>query len=449
MLRRKALESLRKWKTKPGKKPLLVEGPRQVGKTFIIRVFAEEAYEASYELNFLMNSSLTKIFTGDLSADAILAGIRLNFPGKPFVSGKTLIFLDEIQACPDAITALKFLSGDDRFDVIASGSSLGMIHAQTSSWPVGQIDYLDMWSLDFEEFLWAVGIDDDLIETVRGYRTGEKVIPEAIHQKMTEFLRQYLVTGGMPEVVALFINGWDYSAADAAQRRIYRDYSADIAHYAEPEIRVKAQACWNSIPAQLSKDNHKFQYSTVERRGTAAKFGSSVEWLKAARMVSVVQNVTGVHYPLKNAAMQDHFRLYPTDIGLLISTYDFSLKKAFLREDEGDSLSEAIVFRTAKGGILEALAAEMLCKRGCFERNWFYRNEAGSLEIEFLTEGINGIIPIEIKAGNHKTRSLDKILQDDQIVRGYKFADQNAGISGKKVTLPLYMLMFFDLGQEN
>ena len=159
-------------------------------------------------------------------------------------------------------------------------------------------------------------------------------------------------------------------------------------------------------------------------------------------VVSVVQNVTGVHYPLKNAAMQDHFRLYPTDIGLLISTYDFSLKKAFLREDEGDSLSEAIVFRTAKGGILEALAAEMLCKRGCFERNWFYRNEAGSLEIEFLTEGINGIIPIEIKAGNHKTRSLDKILQDDQIVRGYKFADQNAGISGKKVTLPLYMLMF-------
>ena len=442
MLKRKAMATLQAWKQQAGRKPLLVEGPRQVGKTFLVRAFAEENYESFYELNFLQSPGLKSIFTGDLTAGEILTGIRLNRTQIPFVPGKTLIFLDEIQACPEAITALKFLRGDARFDVIASGSALGIVHAQTASWPVGQIDYLDMWSLDFEEFLWALGVDDDLIETVRGYRRGDRVIPEAIHRAMSAFLRQYLVIGGMPEVVQTFQGERDYLAADEVQRRIRRDYEADIAHYAEPEIRLRAQACWASIPTQLNKDNHKFQYSVVEKRGNANKFGSSIDWLKAARMVMKVPNVSGVHYPLRNMAMEENFRLYITDIGLLISAYDFSLKRALMKDEEG-SLSENIVFRTAKGGIFEALAAEMLCKRGYADQCCFYRNEAGTVEVEFLIEGPQGVIPVEIKAGNHKTRSLDKLLQQDDIVTGYKFADQNAGIAGKKITLPLYMLMFF------
>ena len=443
MLKRKAMDALHRWKAKPGRKPLIVEGPRQVGKTFTVRAFAKEAYEACYELNFLEDNGLKAIFTGSLSADAILTGIRLEMPDTSYVPGKTLVFLDEIQACPQAITSLKFLAEDPRFDVIASGSSLGIVHAQTSSWPVGQVEYYDMWSLDFEEFLWAMGVGADLIETIREFRTGENKIPEAIHQKMTEFLRQYLVIGGMPEVVGVFVHEKDYAAADMVQRRIYRDYTADIAHYAEPEIRLKAQACWTALPVQLSKDNHKFQYSVIEKRGTAAKFGTSVEWLTAARMVLRVQNVSKIQFPLRGMAIADHFRLYPTDIGLLISTYDYSLKKAFLRDEAEGSLSETIVFRTVRGGIYEALAAEILCKRGFSGQIWFFRNETGTIEVEFLTEGADGILPLEIKAGNAKTRSLDKILEDEMIPRGYKFADQNAGVSGKKITLPLYMLMFF------
>ena len=154
---------------------------------------------------------------------------------------------------------------------------------------------------------------------------------------------------------------------------------------------------------QLSKENHKFQYSVIEKRGSAARFGSSVDWLKAARMVNLVPNVSIVRYPLKSVAQEDNFRLYPTDIGLLMATYDFSLKRAFLQEGMETSLSEAIVFRTAKGGIMEALAAETLCKRGFFDRCWFYRDTSGKVEIEFLTEGPDGVIPFEIKAGNHKT----------------------------------------------
>lgn len=452
MLRRKAMDQLVSWKSRPDRKPLLVEGPRQAGKTYIIRVFAAETYETCYELNFLENSSLKKIFSGDLNPNAVLSGIRLSFPEKRYTPGKTLVFLDEIQACPDAVTALKFLAKDPRFDVIASGSSLGMIHGQTASWPVGQIDYLDMWALDFEEFLWAIGLDEDLLEGIKAYKSGKAVIPEAIHQRMTAFLRQYLVIGGMPEVVKTFAAEQDYLAADQIQRQIYRDYTADIAHYAEPEIRLKAQACWNSIPAQLTKVNHKFQYSAVEKKGNKQKFGSSVDWLTAARMVLRVNNVSRVEYPLKNQTMEENYRLYPSDIGLLISTYDFSLKRAFLQEPAEDNiiernmmegnLAESIVFRTVRGGIFEALAADMLCKKGYFEKCWFYRNETGTVELEFLVEGPEGVCPIEIKAGNNKTRSLDKILSDDHIALGYKFANQNAGTYGKKISLPLYMLPF-------
>ena len=442
MLKRKAFARLTEWRSRADRRPLIVEGARQIGKTFAIRAFANAVYECVYELNFLERDSLKQIFDGDLSADAVLAGIRLNFPEKRFVSGKTLLFLDEIQVCPRAITALKFLRGDPRFDVICSGSALGMLHGQVDSWPVGQVETLHMVSLDFEEFLWAAGVDEDLIGTVRTYRDGTKQIPEAIHRAMMRYLYRYLVIGGMPDVVNAFLPDQDFSAADAVQRRIYRDYVADIAHYAEPEIRLKAQKCWQSLPLQLAKENHKFQYATVEHRGNAKKFSSSVDWLLAADMVSKANNVSKVEYPLGAFALDDQFRLYPTDIGLLICTYDFSMKRALLGAEDSLSQTESIVLRTAKGGICEALAADILWKRGYTDLH-FYRNGPGTVEIEFLIEGADGVIPVEIKAGSNKTRSLDSLLSDPDIVKGYKFADQNAGTVGKKITLPLYMLMFF------
>ena len=441
MLRRKAIDSLSVWKEKDGKKPLIVEGARQVGKTFAIRAFSQSVYQSVYELNFLEKAGLRQIFEGDLNTETVLTGIRLSFPEVRFETGHTLIFLDEIQACPQAVTALKFLGSDSRFDVIASGSALGMLHGQVSSWPVGQVEYLHMYALDFEEFLWAAGIDGEIIDTIRSYRDGQRQIPEAIHRSMMRYIQQYLVIGGMPDVVNAFFPDHDYAAADAVQRRIYHDYVADIAHYAEPEIRLKAQKCWQSLPLQLTKENHKFQYATVEHRGNAKKFGSSGDWLLAAEMVSRVKNVTAVEFPLKAFEIEDQFRLYPTDIGLLICTYDFSLKKALLTEESGLSQTESIVLKAAKGGIYEALASDILWKRG-MEDLHFYRNRIGSVEIEFLMEGANGVIPIEVKAGNNKSRSLNTILQADNIAKGYKFAGQNAGVAEKKITLPFYMLAF-------
>ena len=442
MLKRKAWNSLAQWKNRADRKPLIVEGARQVGKTHAVRVFASSTYSVMYELNFLERPGLRQIFEDSLSADDVLTGIRLNFPEQKFLPGDTLIFLDEIQSCPQAVTALKFLGRDARFDVIASGSSMGMLHGQVSSWPVGQVEYLEMYSLDFEEFLWAAGIDEDVVEILRGYRDGTKKIPEAIHQSMSRYLRQYLVIGGMPDVVTAFFPDGNYTAADSVQRRIYRDYIADIAHYAEPDIRLKAQNCWQSLPAQLSKENHKFQYSVVEHRGTAKKFGSSVDWLLAAGMVSRVANVSTIEYPLRSYEIGEQFRLYPTDIGLLICTYDFSMKQALIADGGSVTQTESVILKTAKGGIYEALAAEMLWKRGMHDLH-FFRNPSGTVEIEFLIEDRDGVIPAEVKAGKNQTRSLNTVLENPNILKGYKFADQNAGISGKKITLPLYMLMFF------
>ena len=444
MLNRKAFAALAAWKNRADKKPLIVEGARQVGKTFAVRTFARANYTTVYELNFLERGSLEQIFEGDLNADAILTGIRLTFIDQVYNAGNTLIFLDEIQACPRALAALKFLKGDPRFDVVCSGSALGMLHGQVESWPVGQVEYLHMVALDFEEFLWAAGVDADIVETVRSFRDGARQIPEAIHRLMTRFLKQYLVIGGMPDVVNAFFPQQDYQAADQVQRRIYQDYTADIAHYAEPEIRLKAQQCWQSVPLQLNKANHKFQYSIVEHRGNAQKFGSSIDWLLSSEMVMRVTNVSRVEYPLNAFTIEDQYRLYPSDIGLLIATYDFSLKRALLGGEKGLGQTESIVLKTAKGGLYEALAADLLYKRG-YSKLHFYRNTSGSIELEFLLEGEDGVIPVEIKAGDNRTRSLDTMLQDPAIPKGFKFADQNAGIAGKKRTLPLYMLMFFDL----
>ena len=434
------MQVLLEWRNNPERKSLIVSGARQIGKTYLIRQFARECYQSLIELNFLEDSSLKDIFSGSLSSDAILANIRLFRPQVPYIPGETLLFLDEVQECPEAITALKFLSHDPRFDVIASGSALGMAYKQVSSFPVGFVDYYDMFSLDFEEFLWALQIDSSLILSLRGYFDTRTAVPKAFHEKMLDLLRRYIVIGGMPEVVAHFAETEDYPAADRLQRQIYRAYLNDIAHYAPPQIRIKAEKCYASIPNQLSKENHKFQYKLVEERGTARKFETSIDWLVNAYVAAPVLNVSVIEFPLKAYAKEDNFRLYMNDIGLLISTYPYELKRAVLEDKSTEEPPSNFMLKIAKGGIYEALAADLLMKKGY--PLYFFRNDTGSVEIEFLLENADGIIPVEIKAGRSATSSLNRILLQDHIPYGYKLASQNCGISGKKITLPLYMLMF-------
>ena len=443
MLRRKAFAELQNWKNKTDKKSLIVSGARQIGKTYIIREFGKE-YTSFIELNFLEQPELCKIFRNNLTVDSILMGIRLSKPDVSIVEGETLLFLDEIQECPEAITSLKFMTEDSRIDVISSGSALGMAYNRTTSFPVGYVEYLDMYSLDFEEFLWAMKVEEDIIEHVKGHFENLTEVEEVIDKKFTQFLRQYMALGGMPEVVATFQEESDYRRANEIQKRIYRDYLADIARFALPSEKLKAEKCYRSIPSQLMKDNHKFQYGIVESKGTARKFENSVDWLFSAHMVVDVKNVGYVEYPLQLHEIDDNFRLYPTDIGLLISTFDYSIIPAILEDEEESS---HIILKTAKGGLYEALIADILFKRG-YDKLHFYRNEAGTAEMEFLIEDETGVVPVEVKAGKKKAKTLDNLLKKEDLVKGYKLANQNVGVVGKKITLPLYMAIWIGKNEK-
>lgn len=439
MLKRKALTKLENWKSTCENKCLIVTGARQVGKTYIVTEFGKQ-FDSCISLNFLEQPELCQIFNDNLTADSILMGIRLNKPGSKIVEGNTLLFLDEIQECPEAITALKFLAKDKRIRTIASGSTLGMAYKRVTSFPVGSVEYLDMHSLDFEEFLWAMGVDDDIIEFVKKHFSELTPVENALHDKFMHLFRQYMVLGGMPEVVAAFVANKDYQMANQIQKRIYRDYLADIARFAEPNEKLKAEVCYRSIPNQLMKDNHKFQYGVVEKKGTARKFESSVDWLESAHLTIPVMNVDFVEYPLESHAKLDSFRIYTSDIGLLICTFDFSIVQALLYDGMDDSDTN-IVLKTAKGGLYEALIAEVLYKRG-YEKLYFYRNESGTAELEFLIQNKDGVIPVEVKAGRKKGKSLDNLLRKEDITKGYKLANQNVGVDGKRITLPLYMAMW-------
>ena len=263
MLRRKIDKLLKEWKQKKNKKALLVRGARQVGKTTSIRNLGE-SYDSFIEINFLRNKSFKEIFSGDLDVNTLILNFSVYLPEARFIKGKTLLFLDEIQECPEAITSLKFWVEDGRFDVIASGSMLGIDYNRPVSYPVGSIEYIDMYALSFEEFVWSQEISDTVIGTLRDCLDSVKQVPNAINDRMHELLRLYIAVGGMPEAVTAFLSDNSFASCYEVQSRILNDYKYDIAHYALPDVKIKAESCYFSLRDQLTKPNHKFQYSLLE-----------------------------------------------------------------------------------------------------------------------------------------------------------------------------------------
>ena len=441
MLKRHIMDALKEWNQRKNRKSLIISGARQVGKTYIVRAFANECYGSLIELNFLEQPELKEIFAGNLDTDTLLLNISVYRQTNKIIPGKTLIFLDEIQECPQAVASLKFWTMDGRYDVIASGSALSISYNNPSSYPVGYVDYFDMYALNFKEYLWANDIDERVIDALHECFLEKRPVPSAIHGRMMTLLQQYMVTGGMPEVVNALLLEKNISEADKVQRTIYRDYIADIAHMAPAAVKIKAEKCYRSIPLHLSGENHKFKYSTVASKGTASRFETSLDWIKGAFMVKEICNLKSIDYPPELYKDESNFRLYPTDIGMLIAACDPSIKKALLEEKQLEERSTNIVLGTAKGGLYEALAADFLIKNG-HDQIYFYKNPKSTLEIEFFIMNDDGLIPIEIKAGKKKANSLHRILENDLIPYGYKMSSQNVGVVGKKITLPMYMLMF-------
>lgn len=441
MLKRKVYRELLEWRSerKNGlKKCLLVKGARQVGKSYIVKAFGKAEYRSFIYIDFFRQPNLKAIFNGELSADEIYKRMTANMPEIELIRGDTLIFLDEIQYCGNARTAIKFLADDMRYDVISSGSLLGLSYGDDdddnvetpSSIPVGYERQIEMQSLDFEEFLWAYGYKEETIAELKGYLDNGEQIPESIHNRYEMLFREFMVVGGMPEVVADFAENKDFNRVARIQADILAEYQDDISKHAKGREKQYVRMCYDAVPKQLAREIKKFQYSTVEKGQTRRKFGGSIKWLKDANIVNACYNVREPYLPLMANADDNQFKLYINDTGLLTRMYGTEIKLAILNNT---------IKGNAKGGIYENVIAECLVKRGYA---LYYYKPDDSHEIEFIIEKNSGTVPVEVKAGNTASVSLNTFIKDFSPNIAYKLIGGRNGVNGVKYTLPHYMVMF-------
>ena len=435
-LKREFYNTLKDWKRTKGRESLLVKGARQIGKTFIIEKFGRENYASLVSVNFISSPECIAVFDGSLDAGGIYAGLSAIFPEARFIPGDTLLFLDEIQECPNARTAMKFLAQDGRCDVIASGSLLGIKYRrkperQPKSIPVGYERQMTMHSLSLREFLWAKGYGDGQIDMLRGFFEKREKVPVAINERFLALTREYIVVGGMPEVVKGYVGSPHFGEVQRTQEKLLASTIDDIHKYADAQDVQKIELCYRAVPRLLAKENRKFKYSEVDRLGSARKYLSCVEWLKDAKLASFAECVEAPLAGLAAYVKEGSFKLYLSDVGMLCSLYGMLVKRQIL----DGSLSGSM-----KGGVYENLVA------GILERNEiplrYLSKDGGRLEMEFLVETEEGIVPVEVKAQTGATRSLDKLLEEKSIPFGYKLAGGNVGVAGRKITLPHYMAMF-------
>lgn len=439
MIKRKMYKYLINWKQKKDKSALIIKGARQVGKSYLVREFGRNEYESYIEINFLKNPLYKNIFKGDLSAKEIFKMLSAYIPNLKIIPFKTLLFLDEIQVCAEARTAVKFLVEDGSVDVISSGSLLGLSYledddknvTEPTSLPVGYEEQITMYSLDFEEFLWAKGYNDDAIAYLKDFYISNKEVSKELNDKYLELFREFMIVGGMPEVVQTFIDTNNFQEASKIQGKILADYRDDISKHAKGQEKIKVRQCYDSIPKQLAKEYKKFQYSVVEKGKTSKKYGGSIKWLCDSSLVNKCSNVNEAYIPLLAYEMDDQFKLYLNDTGLLLYLYGPETKLAILNNT---------LKGNAKGGIYENIISESLLKRGY--KLYYYKTQNSSMEIEFVIEKNGEVIPIEVKAGNDSTPSLNSFINKYHPKVSYKFVNGNVGFLDGKKTLPHYMVMF-------
>lgn len=430
MLKRKIYQSLIEWKKQTEKMCLVVKGARQVGKTFIIDKFARENYENYVYINFDENPGYKVIFDGDLDVNNLIKQISLRVPNVSLVPHKTIIFLDEIQNCPNARTALKFLALDKRFDVIASGSLLGINYKEVESFPVGYTEQLEMYSLDFEEFLWANGIEEQSILDVKEFFDKKEVVPQAMHERMMELFKEYIVVGGMPRVVNDFVKNHNFANVLKIQKAIISDYEDDIAKYADGSEKAKARACFLSIPKHLSKDYKKFRYSLVMPSGSSRKYAGSLMWLYDAGIINFCHNLEIPQLPLEGNSKSDTFKVYMRDTGLLVAMLDEGTQEDIIDGNLG----------IYKGAIYENIIGDVLAKKG---KKLYYFEYNSTLEVDFFIRYERVITAIEVKSsGNSKSKSLETLMEKYGVKKGIKLAPSNYGKKGKIDIFPIYMAMF-------
>lgn len=432
MLKRKIEQRLQEWKRSPNRKPLLIKGCRQCGKTYSVLDFAKKNYKHVVYLNFFENPDYCSVFEGSLEIDNITMLLSALLGSEAvFEPGNTILVLDEIQECPDARTALKFFHLDGRYDVIGTGSLLGVrgYGKEPKSIPVGYETTIDMSTLDFEEFLWANGISEVVIDSLRKNIRGVTPVPAALHKKMRQLLLQYTVVGGMPDVVQTFVDTKRLDEVLNMQRDIVRSYEDDMIKYANQKDKSHILECFQSIPKQLSKENKKFQYSVVKKGSTASKYAGSLQWIEDAGIISRCYNLTATELPLDGNAQDDVFKVYMRDCGLFISMLEDGTQFDVLQGN----------LARYKGAIFENLIADMFTKMG---RKLYYFHKNSGLEVDFVIRYKGECTLVEVKASSGNTKSTKTILAHPEkyhVNSAIKLGDYNVGRSGEILTLPLYM----------
>lgn len=431
LLKRKVDTYLTNWKKNPDRKPLIIKGARQIGKTRSIEWFASQNYKNVILINFVEQTKYREIFNDGFEVDNILKNISLLNPEFKFVPGETIFFFDELQACPNCATSLKFFKLDGRFDVICSGSLMGISYKEIESNSVGYKEDYEMHSMDFEEFLWAKGYSEEFIDGLYAQMIELKPLSALQMDTLMELFRDYVIIGGMPEVVATYIRNKNFSGTLAIQRQLLKDYEEDITKYVEGLDKAKVKAVYNHISTFLAKENKRFQITKIGKNARNRDYIGCVEWLADAGVVNICYCMNQPELPLKGNYDPKLYKIYFKDTGLLIASLD---------EEAQEDLRANKNLGTYKGAIYENIVGDMLVKQGY--QLYYYNSDKPALEMDFFVRDADSLIPVEVKATDGATASLNNLLKENKypdIKYGIKLGYKNIGFNGKFYTFPYFL----------
>lgn len=428
--KRKIDKFLADWKNNHSRKPLIVKGARQIGKTESILHFAHENYENVVYINFVLDKKYTTIVNDGYDVETVVKNITLINPSTKFIPDKTLIVFDEIQEYPDIATSLKAFNLDKRYDVICSGSMLGINYRKIHSNSVGSKTDYEMFSMDFEEFLWAKGYEDTAINSILEHMISLTPFSETELSVYKSLFLDYCVLGGMPDVIKGYIKTGTFSQSLEIQGQIRLDYEEDVRKYAEGLDQAKIISVYRSILAQLAKENKKFQFSIIDKKARSREYTGCIEWLIDAGVVTECNCLNYPELPLKGNVDNSKYKLYYPDTGLLISALD---------EEAQEDLRVNKNLGVYKGALYENFVAEAFVKQGL--GLFYYKKDNSTLEEDFFVRSKNELIPVEVKSNNDSSKSLTALIKSDRyadIKHGIKLGDFNVGVANNIYTFPYF-----------
>lgn len=441
MFKRKIMDEIFKWEDslKIKKRALVIKGLRQVGKTTIVKQYCEKKYNNVIYINFMDNTSLKKIFDHDLVVNDIVRDLSAAIPTAKFVPNETVIIFDELQECANARSAIKPFMIDGRYDIIATGSLIGLRgynKKKSKGVPTGFEYTITMYPMDFEEYLYAKGINDDLLDYIKNCFIKKEKVSDSINSSFMNYFKEYLCVGGMPDVVDLFLKTSDLNQVYDLQRNILEQYKDDFGkHLDENEEETinkieltRIMAVYNSIPNQLAKENKKFKYSEITKDARAREYYNSIIWLKEFGLINICNNLSNLELPLDAYKIDDEFKIYVADTGLFVAMLEKGTTNNILNGD----------LKIYKGAIFENIISDAFSKIG---KNLYYYSENRGLEIDFISKYDNELTLIEVKAKNGNAKSLKEILGSDKynVNKSFKLIDGNISVQDKTITIPLYM----------